>query len=107
MWIVRQYAGDYNPLHTHSSYDVSGVAYLKVPEGLLVERERRDKQGQHGMLHFVHGSEQFLCPARYGVRPIEGAMYLFPSYLIHTVYPFVGLGERRSFAFNVRVRLED
>ena len=25
---------------------------------------------------------------------------MFPSYLLHTVYPFIGEGERRSVSFN-------
>ena len=34
------------------------------------------------------------------LNPEPGSMALFPSNLLHTVYPFQGPGERRSVAFN-------
>ena len=34
------------------------------------------------------------------ITPEEGMLLLFPSNLLHTVYPFKGDGERRSVAFN-------
>ena len=34
-------------------------------------------------------------------KPEVGDMYLWPSRLLHGVYPFKGKGERRSVAFNV------
>jgi Putative 2OG-Fe(II) oxygenase len=106
VWIVRQFAGEYNPLHTHSDYQISGVGYLKVPSAVLQRRARRDKRSKDGALHLVHGASQFLCDARFLVRPMEGVMLVFPSHLMHVVYPFLGTEERRSVAFNVRVTLE-
>ena len=32
-------------------------------------------------------------------------MVLFPSYLLHTVYPFVGKEERRCIAFNANYQI--
>ena len=32
-------------------------------------------------------------------------MLIFPSYLLHAVYPFRGEGERRSIAFNARYQM--
>ena len=37
-------------------------------------------------------------------EPKEGLMIIFPSYLLHTVYPFLGEGERRCMAFNANYR---
>ena len=34
-------------------------------------------------------------------------MILFPSYLSHHVYPFIGEEERRSIAFNANYRIID
>ena len=31
-WIVRQFENEYNPLHSHGGH-VSGVGYLKLPDG--------------------------------------------------------------------------
>ena len=36
----------------------------------------------------------------FSTNPIPGMLYIFPSNLLHTVYPFKGDGERRSIAFN-------
>jgi hypothetical protein len=30
-------------------------------------------------------------------------MIIFPNYLMHTAYPFLVSGERRSFSFNLEV----
>ena len=36
------------------------------------------------------------------ISPISGLLVMFPSYLLHTVYPFIGEGERRSVSLNAR-----
>ena len=41
------------------------------------------------------------------ITPVPGLMLMFPSYLGHTVYPFVGEGERRCIAFNATYRITD
>ena len=38
-------------------------------------------------------------------KPITGHLYMFPSWLLHTVYPFIGKGERRSRSFNSTYKL--
>ena len=35
------------------------------------------------------------------IKPQVGQLLMFPSNLLHTVYPFIGDGERRSIAFNL------
>jgi hypothetical protein len=37
-------------------------------------------------------------------KPHIGDLYLFPSWLLHQVYPFRSEGERRSMAFNIHLR---
>jgi len=42
-----------------------------------------------------------MCRGNYIVKPEVGDFYLFPAYLLHTVYPFSGSDdERRSVSFN-------
>ena len=36
----------------------------------------------------------------------EGKMVMFPATLLHTVYPFYGPGERRSFSFNADIAIK-
>ena len=41
------------------------------------------------------------------MTPQPGMMIMFPSYLLHTVWPFIGDGERRCIAFNANYRIGD
>ena len=45
----------------------------------------------------------FLNKSIYNHLPKVGDLILFPNYLMHTAYPFVVDGERRSFSFNVEL----
>ena len=39
------------------------------------------------------------------ITPSRGLMLLFPSWLLHQVYPFIGKDERRSIAFNANYKV--
>jgi hypothetical protein len=39
-------------------------------------------------------------------EPKIGDFYLFPNYMMHTVYPFYGNEERRSISFNATINDE-
>ena len=98
-WAVCQYENDYNPVHWHSGH-VSGVAYLKVPENF---GDSLKKENRNGRIAFMHGSRQFLSNSNIEFKPVVGDLYLFPSYLMHSVYPFKSSEERRSIAFNAYI----
>ena len=103
-WIVRQFKNEYNPIHWHSGH-VSGAGFLKVPKDLGSYVQNKDeKKYQGGTLNLVHGSRQFLSHSTKVIRPELGDFYFFPSYLMHTVYPFRGNDEeRRSISFNANI----
>ena len=43
----------------------------------------------------------FTCPSTFNITPEVGDFYLFPNYLMHTVFPFKDTDEeRRSISFN-------
>jgi uncharacterized protein (TIGR02466 family) len=105
MWVVSQYAGEYNPIHYHTYCDLSSVMWLNIPE-MEDRRESKKlpayKRQNDGFIEFVYKTA---CPSglergTLSFLPEEGQMAIFPSNLLHTVYPFEGLGERRSVAFN-------
>ena len=105
MWCVSQYAGDFNPLHVHSG-DLSGVLYLKVPPGLAAEREKEDHHPAVGDIQFIAGTGQSFCSNNIQFAPKVGDLYLFPSWLHHTVYPFrTPNEERRSISFNLNYKI--
>ena len=102
MWIVSQYENEYNPLHFHTYCDLSSVMWLKVPKWERREKLPAYKTQRDGHIEFVYKTA---CPGAMergsmSFSPEPGAMALFPSNLLHTVYPFQGPGERRSVAFN-------
>ena len=104
-WIVNQKENEYNPVHQHSNCDISAVLYLKVPE--FESRGYKGKQEIDGQIQFIHSTVDHtkLSAGTFFVTPEVGKLLMFPSSLLHTVYPFQGPGERRSLAFNLNYKL--
>ena len=104
-WIVRQFKNEYNPLHYHGGH-ISGVGYLKVPKilGNPIQDNKSDEKNNNGKLELVDGSRKIFCRANYLITPKVGDFYLFPHYLLHSVYPFSNSEEeRRSVSFNATI----
>ena len=101
-WIVRQFEGEYNPVHIHSGH-LSGVGYLKVPDDWGKYSQSNKKNNQNGKIDFIYGNRGFLSNGNILAKPKVGDFYLFPNYLFHTVYPFKGNEERRSVSFNAKI----
>jgi len=101
-WYVRSFAGDYNPVHLHLTGEYSCVLYLKVPDSISNKNTRNVKKDfvTEGYIDFIYGLTTKLCLGNITFMPVVGDLYIFPSYLYHTVYPFFGEGERRSFSAN-------
>ena len=100
-WVVRQFQNEYNPIHWHNGH-ISGAGYLKLPNNFGASKQEKDKNA-HGRISFTHGTRQFLSLATITRKPEIGKIYLFPNYLMHSVYPFYGEGERRSISFNAYI----
>ena len=98
-WVVRQFKNEYNPIHFHDG-DISGVGYLKVPKNLT---KNKKKIKTNGTIDFINGQKSFLSNSIHNHVPKVGDMIIFPNYLMHTAYPFLVSGERRSFSFNLEV----
>ena len=99
-WIVRQFKNEYNPIHYHSG-NISGVGYLKVPSKMGETLQKNKTINNNGKLILIDGSKKIFCSPTYTITPKVGDFYLFPSYLMHTVYPFSDTEEeRRSVSFN-------
>ena len=113
-WVVSQYANEYNPIHNHTGCEISGVIYLKVPD-VKGRRNLESKKGKHdhdGDIAFVYNTASqrnydIFEKGLVQIKPEVGLMLMFPSYLGHTVYPFIGEGERRCIAFNANYRITD
>jgi hypothetical protein len=120
MWTVHSYEGDYNPLHDHGSktpIGLSCILYLKVPDQIAAlpnpSEEFNGLNGASGatdgFTYFTWGTHgmrdtNMLRPATEEyVKPEVGTMIMFPSWLRHSVNPFFGEGERRTFSANINV----
>ena len=102
VWVVRQFKNEYNPTHWHGGH-LSGAGYLKLPDDFGVSIQPKKKVNDNGKINFVHGTRQFLSNAIIKLTPEVGKMFIFPNYLMHSVNPFYGKGERRSLSFNANI----
>ncbi|MDB9801946.1 2OG-Fe(II) oxygenase family protein [Candidatus Pelagibacter ubique] len=104
-WVVRQFKNEYNPTHWHDGH-ISGAGFLKVPKNLgkHTQSQKREHEYKGGYLQLVHGSRMFSCRSTLSIQPKVGDLYLFPNYLMHSVFPFKGTDEeRRSISFNALI----
>jgi len=104
-WIVNQKEHEYNLSHYHSNCSISAVLYLKVPE--FRPRGFVGTKIIDGCIEFIHSTvdHSMLSAGSSLVKPQVGQLLMFPSTLLHTVYPFQGPEERRSLAFNLNYEL--
>tara|TARA_A100001011_G_C14026175_1_gene721570 strand:- start:31 stop:780 length:750 start_codon:yes stop_codon:yes gene_type:complete len=113
-WIVSQYENEYNPTHNHTGCDISAVIYLKTPDvkgrrNIESKKGKTDFDGDISFLHSSVGHRNFDIFEKgiINITPVPGLLVMFPSYLMHTVYPFIGEGERRCLPFNAVYRIFD
>ena len=104
-WAVSYRAGHTQGLHVHPNSNVSGVYYVAAPPAAL-------EQGDAGKISFFDPRPRATMAqlpfqaTRHRVAPVPGDMYLFPSWLEHSVSAFQGEGERLCIAFNGKLVLE-
>ena len=98
-WVVSQFSNEYNPVHWHNGH-ISGAGFLKLPP-TFGKTFQKEKKNLNGKLVLIHGSRSFMSDSKYEIIPEVGDFYIFPHYLMHTVYPFKDTNEeRRSISFN-------
>lgn len=103
-WMNANPPGGFNAPHTHPGAHWSGVYYVSQPE---------IDEGNSGMIEFLDPRSDLpewrILKARsfrpkIKIRPQPGEIVLFPSYLVHWVYPNEADEERVSIAFNATFR---
>jgi uncharacterized protein (TIGR02466 family) len=103
-WMNMNPTGGFNAPHTHPGAHWSGVYYVRQP---------RVESGNSGMIEFLDPrsdlpnwrllqSRAFRLKRK--IRPEAGEIVIFPSYLVHWVYPNEAGGERVTIAFNATLR---
>ena len=103
-WMNANPPGGFNAPHTHPGAHWSGVYYVSQP---AVET------GNSGMIEFLDPRtdlpnwrilEANAFRLKKKLRPVAGEMILFPSFLVHWVYPNESDEERVTIAFNATFR---
>ena len=76
---------------------------MKVPDNISTvnKRNTKEKYATEGYIDFIYGPSSVVTSGNLCCLPVVGDIYIFPSHLFHTVYPFYGEGERRSFSANM------
>ena len=100
-WINVNAKGGSNLIHSHPNSHWSGVLYIQQPN---------DVTGNSGMIEFINPNQEGrdlagLLPKNgfdpiMRIRPKAGQMVIFPSYLLHSVYPNDSDQDRITIAFN-------
>ncbi len=104
-WAVSYKAGHTQGLHVHPNANVSGVYYVTAPSATL-------EPGDAGKISFYDPRPRATMAqlpfqaTRHRIAPVPGDMYLFPSWLEHSVSAFQGEGTRICIAFNGKLILE-
>ena len=98
MWINVNKKNDWNTIHSHGQYNLSGTYYVKVPKdsGQIVFRDPRPSAISNLFMVNTFDKGEFRK-----VKPIEGLLILFPSYLEHFVEPSNADEDRISISFDV------
>jgi uncharacterized protein (TIGR02466 family) len=101
-WINDMVPGDYNPAHFHQGCLYSSVGFLRVPPGYEQEfAADKARQNTAGCLQFIDSRSAVGVKNLFTVKPVVGDFYLWPSWMLHCVYPFRSPGVRRSMAVNL------
>jgi len=99
-WMNSNPSGAFNAPHSHPGAHWSGVYYVAQP---------KIEEGNSGMIEFISPRtdvpnwrllEASPFKLKKKIRPKPGDMILFPSYLVHWVYPNEAAEERVTVAFN-------
>tara|TARA_B100000900_G_C20469802_1_gene670861 strand:+ start:32 stop:640 length:609 start_codon:yes stop_codon:yes gene_type:complete len=101
LWTNVNRKGDWNIIHQHGQYTLSGTYYVKVPKdsgGIIFRDPRSAAIGNYFMnTNFDKGE----CKH---VKPMEGLLAIWPAYLDHFVEPSNSDEERISISFDLMVK---
>lgn len=101
LWVNVNKRNNWNIIHQHAQYDLSGTYYVKVPKdsGRLVFRDPRP--GAIGNKFMIN---RFDKGELKNVNVMEGMLGIWPAYLDHFVEPSNTDEERISISFDIIAR---
>lgn len=101
--ILRQ--GNWQGHHVHAGANISGVYYVAAPPATLEEGRDEGKISFFDPRPRANMVQLLTQKTRHAEAPVPGEIVIFPSWLEHSVPPFMGAGERICIAFNVRLEM--
>jgi len=107
MWVNFQKTTEYNPVHSHHGL-LSFIIFVQIPYSSKMQKElspgKDSNADSAGKLEFVSTSHGENITNVLDVDETwEGKCLIFPSELMHCVYPFYGVEkERITIAGNIR-----
>lgn len=115
LWVNYQRKYEFNPIHNHSEI-LSFVIRVQIPHDFEKEQALEFVEDVGGVTRTA--CFEFIWPAAGGmplntaVLPVskqqEGTIFVFPSHLHHTVYPYyMSDGIRINVAGNIRLEIEE
>jgi len=102
IWTIVNEKGAYNERHQHGNSDLSAAYYVKAPKdcGEIVFYDPRPAPVYN---HPRATKANMLNATVNSVKPEEGMLVIFPSYLDHSVNPNKSDDQRVVISFNVRL----
>jgi len=103
IWSIINKRGSSNAMHIHSNSYISAAYYVKAPEkcGDIVfydpRQSRLIRKPKISKLNSLNGEEV-------NIKPTDGLLVLFPSYLYHSVNENLSNEERIVISFNVDLK---
>jgi len=106
-WINVNYPGSFNMSHIHPMSSISGCYYVNVPtnSGTIVFTHPIQA---HGWCfdNRMFKTRNIFNSNSYERMPTAGSLFLFPSWLAHSVMPNQSNQPRVSIAFNAQCRMK-
>ena len=103
MWAVINSKDTYNQLHNHTNSYLSAAYYVKAPKNsgnIQFYDPNEVKKFRHPQIE----KRTDLSALGYSIKPIEGNLLIFPSYLYHSVEKNLSDQDRIVVSFNVDIK---
>ena len=106
--------GDYHSPHNHPWCYLSGTYYIQIPEAEIDQDD--DEELNPACISYYDprsgmNADMFPPGSRsgpvYTIKPVPGALLMWPSSVYHFVHPNLSTRKRYSFSFNVHLRWQD
>lgn len=103
-WVRITKDGGFHEPHTHQNCSWCGIYFVDVGDS-SIDPPNGANQFFPPFVHTYQDLGTKIWPLEtVTVRPREGTLVLFPSYIRHSAAPYRGLNDRVIIAFNARVR---